>query len=58
MTAAVDGFAAVFDAAPPDAYTEAYCASFLTTGELTLADVASAFASSSGFIQRANATIG
>lgn len=58
MTRAVDGFGALFTGAFPDAATEQYAVNFLVSGRLTLAQVASAFASSPGFIQRANATVG
>ena len=58
MSYAVQGMAATFWATVPDPALVAYDVSFLVTGQLTLADVASAFAGSTGFAGRANRTVG
>ena len=58
MSRAVGGFGLIFQGTSPDANALGYCVSYLVSGRLTLADVASAFASSSAFIAGANASVG
>ena len=57
MTRAVNGLGVIFWGTPPDAATERYCVDFLVTGQLNLEQVASAFASSTQFIARAQASV-